>query len=249
VVVAAALLFLGASVLADTITLVRDPVQYSNGNGGEFRASAFSYTSNPGKELTPQATGNLNRFGGVFQTFCIEPSEFFTPGSSYYFTATKNVNKNGGAAVLPLRLGTAQLFDAWWKENATIIPAYRYNTAPVNANRIADAGDMQQVIWALQYDAATAPANTRFGAGTTATKWYDLAVVAAGGNVTTLEGGTTSVWVLNLWTSASGTGFVQDQLVVLNDKLPAVPLPSSALGVFGALGSLLVVKRRRANPA
>ncbi len=106
------------SILANTIVLTQG--LYSFGDGGEF---------------TAVTSGN-----GTFNTFCVEPSVYFTPGQIYSYNLA-SVDSQGNN----LREGTALLFSEFSKGN---LSGYDYT----GVSRQADAGLLQSAIWGIQYD-------------------------------------------------------------------------------------------------
>ena len=65
------------------VTLTQNTALYSYGNGGEFRASGSVIAGvNPTLWGYSPATAQ-GGVGAYFQTFCIETSEYFSPGVAY----------------------------------------------------------------------------------------------------------------------------------------------------------------------
>jgi hypothetical protein len=127
-----------------TINLYQDTsatTGYSYGNGGEFQA----------------VTSGL----GTFQTFCIEDTEYFSPGGTYYYNinggaVAGGVNAGNGSPIVPgydpLSIGTAYLYSQFRAGSL-------YNTAAFGTTRMLNAGDLQQAIWFLEDEGGTLSVN------------------------------------------------------------------------------------------
>ena len=109
VLVGLAWLLCAPALQAATVTPFQNTANYSSGNGGEFRAMPsveLNWVINNYSDLARNALGQ-----GGFQTFCIETSEFFSPGTAY--TATINDRAMFGSAGSggdPISIGTAWLY-------------------------------------------------------------------------------------------------------------------------------------------
>jgi hypothetical protein len=122
-----------------TITLTQGA--YSYGNGGEFKA----VTSQPSL--------------GTFQTFCLEYNQEFAPGAQYsYFQNTGAVSGDGNLGTphtdphtgLPmdnLSVGTAWLYSQF---RAGTLTRDTGTGSYFDANRLNNAGELQQAIWFLE---------------------------------------------------------------------------------------------------
>jgi hypothetical protein len=102
---------------------------YYSGSGGEFKA----------------VTSGL----GTFLTFCIEESEYFTPGDSYSYkintgavagggdAAPKSVDPNTGLPMDNISIGTAYLYS-------------QFRNGGIVVSSDAQAGELQNAIWFLE---------------------------------------------------------------------------------------------------
>lgn len=217
---------LGSVALANSIVL--NQTSYSYGGGGEFRA----VTSAP--ELlngyAPAAIVN-----GGFETFCMQASVHFSPGTAYSFTLS-NTDSQGRA----LSLGAAFLYQQF--ATGTLL-GYDYNNA---ANRRNSAGLLQAAFWELQ---GNQTGGSGYPGGGIGNAFYDYAATSlGGGNLTLANEGTYNVAILQMWDAAGGTH--QNQLV-LNSNPPRPPVPQVpeggatvvllAMGAAGlALGKILL---------
>jgi hypothetical protein len=114
--------------------------QYTGGNGGgEF-------------------TATLNN-GQVFQTFCLEFSEEFYPGQTYYYSIsqaanTGDLNNHGtisGVTGDPISFGTAALYTAF--RNGTLADYF-------TSDRQNNATELQEAFWFLEDEAQWANEST-----------------------------------------------------------------------------------------
>jgi hypothetical protein len=195
-----------------TITLYQG--SYSYGNGGEFTA----------------VTSGL----GTFQTFCIEYNEEFGPGNTYQY------NQNTGAVVggagadatdshtgLPMdniSLGTAWLYSQFRAGTLTLDTG---TGSYFNANRQANAGELQQAIWFLEDEV-----------GGVDNGYVTLAETELGKNLAQIEtdsNGAYGVIALNLFNGPSATQVTIDGVTYnLNqDQLAITPEPTTIIA--GAL--------------
>jgi hypothetical protein len=136
--------------VASADTLVLGTNSYSNGsNGGSYTASGF------GTSLSVSSYSSLvssTLLGGSFETFCLEPTEYFTPGNSYTFTqasfAFGGAGNTHGAALGggdPLSIGTAWLYSQF---AAGTLANFDYsNTGHKGSNLL-----LQRAIWYLEDD-------------------------------------------------------------------------------------------------
>jgi hypothetical protein len=197
------------AVMANSIVLTQ--TAYSYADGGEFTA----HTS-PQDFLGAYVPSTM--VNGGFQTFCVEASVTFVPGTTYSYTLS-NMDSQGRA----LTKGAAFLY----YEFATgILSGYDYNNA---ANRQIDAGQLQSAIWNLQGNQS---GGGSFPNGGTGNSFYDLAVANLGAaNITAADNGSSPVEFLQLWDDAGNAH--QNQLVLVH--VPDAG-SSSALMAMGLAG-------------
>jgi len=190
---------------------------YQNGDGGEFNA----------------VTTGL----GSFATFCIEAGEFIGQPPSGPYTYTINTGAvQGDAGVdatdphtgLPMdniSIGTAWLFSQF---SAGTLTLDNGTGSYFDANRLANAGELQQAIWFLE-DETGGQNNGYVALAETALGSLQLAQVEADSN------GAYGVVALNLF-DANGNP-AQDQLAVVPEVV-ATPEPTTAGCFLLGLGLL-----------
>jgi hypothetical protein len=193
-------------------TVVINQGAYSFSNGGEFNASLS------GSSLSPAALTS----SGSFETFCLEYSEHFQPGGTYYYTIDTAAFAGAGGAVDgsdPLDERTAYLYNAFITGG---LAGYDYSNAL--GQRQADAGALQNAIWYLEQENASLDSAL-------AVAFYNF---AQGG----IGQGLGDVRVLNPYSIADSGAFIpaQSQLI----KIPA-PGVSGVLAMIGLTG----LRRRR----
>jgi len=195
-------------------TVLMQQGSYQFGSGGEFRA-----TDNGNLNLSlysPKTGDGLN----IWQSFCMEGTENISYGVTYnYVLNTKAMFGSVGAAGDPLSKGTAYLYSQFalgTLANYDYTPSYLASGTPAQQNaRKADAGLLQNALWALE--------NESGGAGVTTANnvFYALAVSVFGTEANAKSdaiAGFLGVHVLNM-THPNGSR-AQDQLVM-------VPEPST----------------------
>jgi hypothetical protein len=197
------------------IVLQQDQANYTYGNGGEFRASGTVLSANPGLSgYSPDTAGS-----GYFQTFCIEASEYFTPGVTYDVTiGDRAIYGNQPPNGDPISIGTAWLYSQFAAGN---LSGYNYSYGGLRVN---SAGDFQQALWWLEgengggrnYFIDTAE-TALYGAGNTGGV-YDTYIQGD-------ANGAYNVVALNLW--------VVDTDAVAQDQLMVIPEPAGVS--FGLL--------------
>ena len=216
-----------------TITLYQNA--YSYGNGGQFTA----------------VTSGL----GTFQTFCIEYTEEYAPGSLYSY----NMNSGavaGGAGVdatdphtgLPMdniSMGTAWLYSQF--RAGTLANYFSANVGTQNQN----AGNLQVAIWYLENEVTSLSFN-----GANGTAFFNAAIAGTGLNSTTIfedSDGAYGVIALNLFNGPYSTAVQSPngQTYNLNqDQLAIVPEPTTMIAAallllpFGA-STLRILRRNR----
>jgi hypothetical protein len=204
-------------------TLSFGPSTFQNGNGGEFNA----------------VTTGL----GTFPTFCIEDLENIgnPPSGPYTYTINTGAVQGGGLSnganaidpntLLPMdnvSIGTAWLFSQFAAGTLTLdtgLGTY------FDANRLANAGELQQAIWFLENE-VNGVNNNYVSLAETALGNLTLAQVQAD------SGGAYGVVALNLFDS--GGNLAQDQLAVY-----VVPEPTTAGCFLLGMGALVCSWRLR----
>jgi hypothetical protein len=218
----AVLMFLAASIpMAVTVkanSVVLTQGSYSYDVGGEFTATTSqSFLNN----YVPSTIVN-----GGFETFCIETTVDFTPGSTYSYNLS-NTDSQGRQ----LTEGAAFLYYKFAKGTLT---GYVYNNG---AQRQTDAGLLQAAIWWLQGNQTYSDGNYQIP-NTSNNPFYALAVNTLGSiNATNANNGKYGVDVLQMW---DGRTPAQNQLVLVPDG----GLTAGLLGM-GLVGMFLVQSRRR----
>lgn len=183
--------------------------------GGEFVATPYNLGFTP---------VGLN--GGTFSTFCLEYSEHFNPGNTYYAQISTGATRGGvsGGNPDPLDQRTARLYELFATQSLA-----GYSFAGTQAQRTASAGALQRVIWGIEGE---------FGGGWNSASLTGLEKTFYD-QVGNWNGGLGSVRVLNLFSDARMTQYAQDQLVM-------APVPAPAAALLGALGlgTVALVRRR-----
>jgi hypothetical protein len=266
-----------ADIETGTIKLIQDKVNYSYGNGGEFWAKEFtsdaatSHIELP--DLIDDTTATNGEVGANFQTFCVEYSEHFNPGTTYAWNLWDRAVAGGsgtddpwgraayglvqtggdGDAICP---ETAWLYTKFWSGTLTGIST----TSSFDVGTFNGAGtDGSLSSWDYVYSQ---------GSGRVATagdvqkaiwfledemSWSQLSLTAKGlvwaAHEAWLNGdivGIGDVGVLNL---TLGDGLKQDQLVMTDGTFVfEVPLPPAAplgLVLMAGLGLYSRMRRRR----
>lgn len=217
------------------VTLTQNTALYSYGNGGEFRASGSVIAGvNPTLWGYSPATAQ-GGVGAYFQTFCIETSEYFSPGVAYNISLNSRAMYGGQFPNGdPISIGTAWLYSQFAAGTLVGLDAlnnpvaYNYAYGP---GRTLSAGALQQAIWWLEGEAVD-PGNTDA---------FRNAVIAQFGSAAAAEvdaNGAYGVLVLNLWDKNTGA-VAQDQLIlvpepttVLAGLLLLLPLGASTIRIL-----------------
>jgi hypothetical protein len=212
-------LLTGSTLATPTIIVTRTSGYYS-GNAGEYT-------------LAPDAafaalTGQL----GPFQSFCVEATEFVTPGSTYdvqigteALAGGANDGPAGPGGGDPLDARTAYLYSNF---QAGALSGYDYTPGAGRAN---SARALQDVIWYLEDEAAQT-----WSPGSLQDAFYTAAQNAVDSGRWTDWG---NVRVLNLY----GAGHVGDLQYRHQDMLVTIPAPG-AVGLC-CLGAALAGWFRR----
>ena len=187
-----------------------------SGIGGEFNAVS--------SDFNPIAMGYAasTTYNGGFETFCIEYSEHFTPGSTYYYGISQGAMNGGvsGGNPDPISRGTAWLYLQFATGH---LQDYDY------ANSNASAADLQAAIWFLEEEGGANP-----------NQFVQLVMTTLGPNYQAANNGYYGVGVLNLWNDSNHMLPAQDQLMLVPDGGSTVML--LGLGLLG-----LVVGRWKLN--
>jgi hypothetical protein len=202
---------------------------HQNGDGGEFNAVTTPFSSSP----------DLSSFA----TFCIETQEYIgqPPSGPYTYTintgavsgdlGTDAIDPHTGLPMDNISLGTAWLYSQFGAGTLTLDTG---TGSYFDANRLANAGELQNAIWFLedeggQNNGYVALAETALGT--------DLAGIEADSK------GAYGVVALNLF-DANGN-LAQDQLAGAIEPIPVVPEPSTAALIALGVGALGLVRRRK----
>jgi hypothetical protein len=259
----AALAILSAGLAATTATASADTVSlYLNGNsdyisqlkgyGGEFTAVTGNYSTSSVATTTTNLeklgytantiTGPSTTYGNTeegFDTFCLQESTYFKPGTQYYYTES---------ASLPpaLTVGVAWLY----YEFATgKLSSFAYT----GGNAATDAAELQDAIWYLQGET---PYNQYYGNGTiTSDPYLILAENEFSNSLTKAEAadslGGYGVEVMNLNTQSNGLGTaIQDQLILTGtppNNGGGTPVPDGGITLCllgSAFGGLAFLRRK-----
>ena len=229
------------------VTLLQDADNYSDWIGGEFRAVA-SGTPNLASAVDQSAysTNISGNIGGqyYFQTFCIEFTEDFNPGTAYNVGISPNA-MYGNQPPLgdPVSIGTAWLYSQFAAGTlagltaGNVVTPYDYT---YGSGRVFAAGELQQTIWWLE--------NEPDGIGDPGDgNVFRNAVLAEFGSATNAmanANGAYGVMALNL----GGPGQVQDQLVIVPGDT-GVPEPTTTALLLVGSSLILAVRRKAAASA
>jgi hypothetical protein len=214
-------LILGMGVLlpnakAQTVVLTQNA--YSYYVGGEFNA-----VTSPDPFLPNYSP--LAIVGDGFQTFCIETTVDFNPGTTYTYDLSTTASTGQ-----PLTEGAALLYSEFAKGT---LPGYDYVDT---ATRKANASELQAAIWWFQGQ-QTYP---QYPSPTINNTYYEFATNALGANVDLASDGAYGVDVLQMWNSDGSPA--QNQLVL---GAPA-PDKSATLLLLGmSLPALAMFRLRR----
>jgi hypothetical protein len=200
--------------VADLVHKVVLSDSYGTTNGGEFLTTPIDFTFVP----VSQGSGPA----GTFETFCVETTETFQWGVTYFVdlnTAAVHGGAGGGDPD-PLDTRTAYLYEQF------ITGQLDNYTYAGGALRTASADALQHVIWYLEDEE---PMSWTPGDASLRDLFYQDATQNGGDSIG-------DVRILNLYGTAQGTECHQDQLVM-------TPEPASLLLLV--LGGWLVGKGRR----
>jgi len=231
-----------ADTLTLNVTLSSNTSFYSYGTGGEFKVTVNPWSS----PLPIPAMGAGVQVGGSgFQTFCLERSEFFDPGTAYYASIEPWAILGGLSgqdvsatqdSVDPM---TAYLYTKFW-DGTLAGSGYDYTVA----GRSASAGALQEAIWWIEGEL---PSSLLTDLSTQAQAWVNEAGLAVAGSWGKTIG---QVRALNLWSTKGildphenpdNKDFkIQSHLVMV-----PVPLPATTYASFAMLGLISILRLRR----
>jgi hypothetical protein len=197
IIIAMLVMAAATAVRANTVTLTQVSPYFSV--GGEFHATV---------------TGGLA--AGSFNTWCVQTTVTFSPGSTYDYQLVQT-DSNG----TNLARGTAWLYNQFLNGGLTVADS-------------ADAGLFQSAIWFLQ--GQTYPGFLYNGG--TGNKYYDEASTALGSSLTSASNGAYGVSIMQL-RDANG-GPAQAQLARVPDGGTTIALLGAALMAIAAFRRRLV---------
>lgn len=229
--VVGALTAMATSAFGDSLKLSTNA--YSNGsNGGAYTASHF------GTSLSTAGYSSLVSTATSFETFCLEPTEYFNSGSTYDFTiagyAFGGSNEAASRNIGPgdqLSVGTTWLYAQFAQG---VLSGFDYSATGRKASNLA----LQRAFWYLEDDYSyTNPLSNPF-----------LSLVA--GVYGTVEAaranaidGANGVWALNLTSTKNGVVTQhQSQLYYAPRRVPEHGATLALLGL--TLVSLVLVRRK-----
>jgi hypothetical protein len=235
------------SVLANSGTIFLEQGPYSYYVGGEF--TAFADPSIDGNYAS-DALYTIKGDGTGFQTFCVQTTVTFYPGTTYNYS--ESLASVGSPDAFPLSQGAAWLYSEFAQG---ALANYDYaNTGTgtsllspgLGATRQTDAGVLQAAIWFLQGD------QTYYGYpnGGPGNIYYNAVSNALGANVDAAATGSANdygVEVLNLTTVGYPSQQDQNQLVYLGGvtNQTRVPDRGATLALLAlSLAGLAVFARR-----
>jgi hypothetical protein len=219
-----------SSAFADTLKMTTSSL--SNGsNGGSYTVTIIN-----GPASNAAYASVATPFGGnSFESFCLEPTEYFTPGSTYNYTIASYAF--GGANEASGRNSTIG-------DQLSLGATWLYSQYATGVFAISQASNLQfqRAIWYLEDD------YTGYStlAAALANPFLSLAAAQFGslsGAQADAEDGAYGVWALNI-TSGSGNSIVQNQsqLYFAGNRVPDGGLTAALLGM--GLLSMAWVKRR-----
>lgn len=213
------------AAFANSIVLNQDA--YSYGQGGEFSAVTSQNFLNNYVSLTI--------VNGGFETFCIESSVEFSPGTTYSYTLGSSDATSPG---IQLNKGTAYLYYEFAKGD---LAGYDYADT---AGRVADAGLLQAAIWYLQgKQIYNADGSLHDDPATDGNIFYAQAMSLFGSSATNANNGAYGVEVLQMWTANGAPA--QNQLVL--DSVPDGGTTVLLLGMSFAGICVVQSKLRKSN--
>ncbi len=221
---------LASSGVAATLTISTNGSSNGNGLGGG------SYTiSGSGLDTSAYAPISLVGPAGTFESFCLEYTEYFSPGSTYNYTVSNAAVAGAGGAVGgqdPISVGTAWLYSQF--ANGTL-SGFNYG-----AGRSASNNFLQLAFWFFEDETPSISGyGPTYGSGD-GNAFLDSAVAFFGSEAAAKAdaNGAYGVQVLNL-TSRTGHN-KQSQLYI------SVPDAGSTLALLGmGIAALVGIQRLR----
>jgi hypothetical protein len=210
-----------------TVTLTQNTHAYSGAHGGgEFKA--------------------VTTDNGTFQTFCIDVSHSFTPGTKYNYTISQQTYVGSGNNI---SIGTAWLYSQFLDGT---LNGYNFNDGSKN---IASATLLQNTLWALEGEISS---KGILGQNVDNIFYTDL--IAKFGDLATAkkDAGADNIYgvaVMNLYPLGKNGGKpAQSQLIRVSTCPPPVSVPEPSTIVAGALlllplgvSALKILRRKQAT--
>lgn len=232
---------LATNLFAGLTTTLNLPPSSSNSNyrdpnsvGGEFTAvvaGGANYVANYNSVATASGKNASGQTVTGFETFCVEMTAEFQPGSTYNTTVSGSIIQ-GPSQSMSIALGTAYLYSLFAQGALT---GYSYSTS--GTGREISADELQDAIWYFQGEigangnSLTSDSLYTFNASTD--PFVQLADTKLGGNTKAMgsdAGDTFGVLALNLTSTGQNGQTVYDQ-----DQLVYCPVPEPATFAAGAM--------------
>lgn len=240
--VAVALIAMLPQASADSLKLISGT--YSNGGSGGAYTAIFSGAGLSGP-IDSSSYSALVSSSTSFETFCLEPTEYFSSGNIYNYTVAKfafgggvdNHESNPAAQGDLLSKGTSWLYTQYASGSLMGSLANAYSS-DVTIRKTANL-KLQRAFWFLEDDfSLTDPLNNPYLA-LVATQFGSLALAQANAGASEYD-----VYALNL-TSGSGSTLKQHQSQLYYHVPPRVPDGGVTVGMIGLGLALVALQRRR----
>lgn len=218
-----------------TTTLDLSPSGYRDPNsvGGEFTAvvtGGQNYVANYNSKATAQVSVNGQNVTG-FETFCVEMTAEFQPGSTYN-TTVSSVIVQGPGQTMNVTLGTAYLYSQFAQG---ALANYMYTTGSA---REKCADELQDAIWYLQGEIGASgnslTSDSLYTFSASSDIFVQMAISEFGNSLSKAmssdAGNTFGILALNLTSSDQYGRTVYDQ-----DQLVYCPVPEPATFAAGAM--------------